>query len=97
MGLLRLWEELRNLLAGQMTEMQAAGALPDRVEPLGMASLFHRRRQWPGDQVTLDPSGPDLGAMAGQFGPLLLAARRESHGPAYAGVIARQRRPRGGR
>lgn len=74
-GLLRLWDELRTLLAGQMTEMQAAGVLPEWVQPQEMASLIVAVANGLVMQVTLDPTGPELGAMAGQFGALLLAAR----------------------
>jgi AcrR family transcriptional regulator len=74
-GLLRLWDELGGLLAAQMTEMQAAQTLPSWVEPQAMASLFIAVANGLVMQATLDPRGPDLAAMAGQFGALLLAVQ----------------------
>lgn len=74
-GLLQLWDELRQLLAAQMTEMQSAGLLPHWVEPRSMASLFIAVGNGLVMQVMLDPAGPELGSMAGQFAGLLLAAR----------------------
>lgn len=73
--LLQLWDELRQLLAAQMTEMQSAGSLPRWVEPRAMASLFIAVANGLVMQVTLDASGPELGAMAGQFAGLLLTSR----------------------
>ena len=74
-GLLGLWSELRQLLVGQMSEMQAAGALPRWVEPEAMASLLIAVANGLVLQVSLDPGGPALEALAAQFGQLLLAAR----------------------
>lgn len=75
-GLLGLWDELRVLLGAQMAEMQAALALPQWVEPEAMASLLIAVANGLVFQVTLDPSGPDLAAMGGQFGALLVSVRR---------------------
>lgn len=74
--LLRLWDELRRLLAGQMTEIQDEGLLPPWVEPEAMASLLIAVANGLVLQVTIDPGGPHLHAMAGQFGALLLDVRR---------------------
>jgi AcrR family transcriptional regulator len=74
-GLLGLWAELRELLVGQMSELQAGGALPGWVQPDAMASLLIAVANGLVLQVSLDPGGPSLEAMAGQFGGLLLAAR----------------------
>ena len=74
--LLRLWDELRRLPAGQMTEMQDEGLLPPWVQPEAMASLLIAVANGLVLQVTIDPGGPHLHAMAGQFGALLLDVRR---------------------
>jgi AcrR family transcriptional regulator len=74
-GLLELWDELRRLLAGQMRQMQGDGMLPGWVDPDAMASLFIAVANGLVLQVTVDAGGPELAAMAGQFGALLLAAR----------------------
>ncbi len=73
-GLLGLWDELRGLLTAQMQEMQQAGRLPTWVDPPAMASLLVAVANGLVLHVTIDPAGPDLAAMAGQFGALLLAA-----------------------
>ena len=73
-GLLDLWHELGRLLAGQMAGMRAAGILPSWIEPDAMASLFIAVANGLVLQVTTDPAGPGLDAMAAQFGGLLLAA-----------------------
>lgn len=72
-GLLGLWDELRGLLVDQMSEMQASGALPPWIDPEAMASLLMAVANGIVLQVSLDPEGPALEAMAGQFGALLLA------------------------
>lgn len=79
-GLLGLWDDLRRLLADQMREMKGAAMLPGWVEPEAMASLLIAVANGLVLQVTVDPGGPELHAMAGQFGALLLAGR-ESDGP----------------
>ena len=73
--LLALWEELRELLAEQMSGMQADGLLPSWVQPEAMASLLIAVANGLVMQVTVDPDGSDLTAMSSQFGLLLLAAR----------------------
>ncbi|MDQ4098344.1 MAG: TetR/AcrR family transcriptional regulator [Actinomycetota bacterium] len=75
-GLLELWRDLCRLLADQMGEMQRSGLLPGWVEPDAMASLFIAVANGLVLQVTVDADGPDLAAMAAQFGALLLVARR---------------------
>jgi AcrR family transcriptional regulator len=74
-GLLGLWRDLRGLLADQMRAMQEAGLLPAWVDPEAMACLFIAVANGLVLQVTVDRGGPDLSAMAGQFGALLLAVR----------------------
>jgi AcrR family transcriptional regulator len=74
-GLLGLWGDLRRLLADQMREMQADGMLPRWVDAEPMASLFIAVASGLVLQVTVDPGGPDLTAMAVQFGSLLVAVR----------------------
>ena len=73
--LVGLWRDLRRLLADQMTEMQIHGQLPRWVEPESMAGLFTALANGLVLQVTIDAEGPELQAMAGQFGALLLAVR----------------------
>jgi len=74
-GLLRLWGDLRVLLADQMAEMVDAGVLPAWVAPEPMAALLTAVANGLVVQVTTDPEGPSLDAMAAQFGVLLIAAR----------------------
>lgn len=76
-GLLGLWDDLRRVLADQMRAMQGAGTLPSWVKPEAMASLFIAVTNGLVLQVAVDPGGPELEAMAGQFGGLLLAAGPE--------------------
>jgi AcrR family transcriptional regulator len=73
-GLLDLWHELGGLMADQMAGMRAAGVLPSWIDPEAMASLFIAVANGLVLQVTTDPAGPELDAMAAQFGGLLLAA-----------------------
>lgn len=73
--LLRLWTDLRRLLAEQMREMQADDLLPSWVQPDAMASLLIAVANGLVLQVTVDPDSSDLTAMSNQFGLLLLAAR----------------------
>ena len=74
-GLLDLWSDLRRLLAEQMADMQRLGQLPRWIDPHAMASLFIAVANGLVLQVTTDPAGPRLDAMAAQFAGLLLAAR----------------------
>lgn len=74
-GVLELWSELRHSLAEQMTTMKARAELPDWVEPTPMAALLVAVANGLALHVSVDPAGASLGAMAAQFGSLLLAAR----------------------
>ena len=74
-GVVALWAELRGSLAEQIAGMLAEGALPSWIEPDAMAGLFVAVANGLVLHVTVDPHGPDLRAMAGQFAGLLLAAR----------------------
>ncbi len=71
-----LWKELRNLLAGQIADMQQRGELEAWVDPEATAGLIIALANGLVLQVTVDPDGPALTDMAAQFGSLLLAARR---------------------
>lgn len=74
-GLGRLWAELRQLLASHMTEMRQGGELAGWVDPDAMSSVLVAVANGLVLQITLDPRGPALAAMASQVGALLLAAR----------------------
>ncbi|MGH9227040.1 MAG: TetR/AcrR family transcriptional regulator [Acidimicrobiales bacterium] len=74
-GLLDLWAGLRRLLADQMATLIDAGSLPGWVAPQPMAALLVAVANGLVIQVTIDPDGPGLDAMAAQFGALLIAAR----------------------
>ena len=74
-GLRELWAELRELLVSQISGMQAAGALPSWIDAEAMASLLIGVANGLVLQVSLDPTGPGLEAMAGQLTALLLAAQ----------------------
>ena len=76
-GLLTLWAELRQGLADQIGEMQRQGALAGWVDPQAMATLLVAVANGLVLQVTIDPDGPDLRAMAAQFGALLLTAGQD--------------------
>lgn len=75
-GLIRLWTELRSLLAGQIGDMQERGELESWVDPIAMAGVLIAIANGLALQVTVDPDGPSLSDMAGQFGTLLLSARQ---------------------
>ena len=75
-GVVRLWADLRVLLAAHITEMRARGELGAWVHPEAMATLLVAVANGLVLQVTSDPDGPQLEAMAAQFGGLLLAARQ---------------------
>ena len=74
-GIVELWDELRERLAADMTRMIDRGDLPSWVDPHVMATLFIAVAQGLVMQVTVDPDGPGLTAMAAQFASLLVAAR----------------------
>lgn len=72
-GVRPLLSDARRLLADQMTAMAAEGSLPGWVEPGAMAGLLVSVAAGLVLQATADPDGPAVGAMAAQFGALLLA------------------------
>ncbi len=75
-GVAGLFAELRGLLSAQMGEMQQRGELGPWVDPEAMSALLIAVASGLVLQVTVDPTGPPLDAMAGQFAALLLAARQ---------------------
>lgn len=75
-GVAGLWAQLRRLLAAQMVDMQAGGALAPWVDAEAMAALLVAVAAGLVLQIVVDPHGPAMTAMAGQFGGLLLAAVR---------------------
>lgn len=77
-GIVELWDDVRTHLADDMTEMVEHDDLPGWVDPDVMATLFIAVAQGLVLQATVDPDGPDVASMAGQFALLLLAARPES-------------------
>lgn len=79
-GLLDLWSELRRLLADQMIVMQRNGQLVAWVDPEAMAALLIAVANGLVLQVTIDPGGTRLEAMAAQFANLLLAANEPTPG-----------------
>jgi AcrR family transcriptional regulator len=74
-GVVGLWAELRRSMAEQIAVMVGDGVLPAWIEPDAMAGLLVAVANGLVLHVTVDPDGPELRAMAGQFGGLLLAAR----------------------
>lgn len=74
-GLVALWSDLRHLLIRDMEAMRAAGELAAWVDPHAMSALLVAVANGVIAQVTVDPDGPGLEAMAAQFAALLLTAR----------------------
>ena len=74
-GLVELWTDLRHLLGSDIDELRRRGDVPPFVDPDAMAALLVAVANGLVMQVTVDPDGPGLPDMAGQFGALLLAAR----------------------
>lgn len=74
-GLVELWAELRELLAGDMTALQERGELPAWIEPMTMAAVLVAVANGLVLHVTVDPEGPTMDDMATQLGALLLAVR----------------------
>lgn len=74
-GMVRLWAELRALLAAQILEMRQHGELDGWVDPDAMAGVLIAIANGLVLQATVDPDGPSVEEMAGQFGLLLLKAR----------------------
>jgi AcrR family transcriptional regulator len=77
-GVVHLWTELRQLLAADIADMQQRGELAAWVDPDAMSSVLVAVANGLALQVTVDPDGPELEAMASQFGALLLSARQAS-------------------
>jgi AcrR family transcriptional regulator len=75
-GVAGLFAELRQLLAAQIGDMQGRGELGPWVDAEAMSALLIAVANGLVLQVTVDPQGPALEAMAGQFAALLLAARQ---------------------
>lgn len=73
-GVISLWTELREGLAAQIDALKREQRLPLWVESASMAALLIATANGLVLQVTLDPTGPPLSAMAAQFARLLLAA-----------------------
>jgi hypothetical protein len=74
-GVVDLWAELRRPLGSDIDEMRRRGEVPSWVDPSTMSSLLVAVANGLVLQVSVDPDGPGLSEMAGQFGALLLAAR----------------------
>ncbi len=77
-GLTDLWDELRQLLATHISQLQESGELAGWVRPDAMSSLLLAVANGLVAEAVIDPDGPALSAMAGQFGALLLAAHATS-------------------
>ncbi len=73
-----LYRSIRQRLAGVISEMVAAGAIPGWIEPDPMAALILATANGIVMQTSIEPRGPDQHAMATQFAALLLAAREPS-------------------
>jgi AcrR family transcriptional regulator len=73
-GVVDLWSELRGSLAAQIEGLCHDGRLPAWTDPEAMAGLLVAVASGLVVQVTVDPEGPGLRAMAAQFGSLLVAA-----------------------
>jgi AcrR family transcriptional regulator len=75
-GVVHLWTELRQLFKAHITDMQERGELAAWVDPDAMSAMLVAVANGLVLQVTVDPDGPELEAMARQFAGLLLAARQ---------------------
>ena len=75
-GIVELWAELRGLLAADIRAIQDAGELGAWVDPDLMAAVLVAVANGFVVQVTVEPDGPALPALAAQFGSLMLAARQ---------------------
>ncbi len=76
----KLFTRVRNALADQMADQQGEGMLPGWVDPRAMAGLLLAVAEGVVLQTSVDPRGPDYGAMAGQFAQLLIANREVTSG-----------------
>jgi len=73
-GITALFAELRNLLSSEMVAHQAAGIVPEWVDPEPMAALLIAVAQGVVLEAAIDPAGPGQSALVDQFTKLLLAA-----------------------
>ena len=74
-GIVALWAELRGFLAADIRAIQEAGELGAWVDPDLMAAVLVAVANGLVVQVTVEPDGPTLPALAAQFGGLMLAVR----------------------
>jgi AcrR family transcriptional regulator len=76
-GILDLWGDLRARLTAEIAALQAGEGpgVAGWVDPEPMAALLVAVANGLVVQATVDPDGPDVGAMAEQFAGLLLSAR----------------------
>ena len=88
-GLVHLWAELRQLLAAQLADMRERGELADWVDHDAMSSLLLAVANGLVLQAIVDPDGPALETMAGQFGALILGVRRTPDRPRRASPARR--------
>ena len=75
-GIVDLWGELRTVLAADMRAVQEAGELGTWLDPDAMAAVLVAVANGFVVHALLDPNGPTVSAMAGQFGSLMLAVRQ---------------------
>jgi AcrR family transcriptional regulator len=75
-GIVELLGELRGLLAADIRAVQQAGELGAWVDADLMAAVLVAVANGFVVQVTVEPDGPTLPALAAQFGSLMLAARQ---------------------
>jgi AcrR family transcriptional regulator len=75
-GIVELLGELRGLLAADIRAVQHAGELGAWVDADLMAAVLVAVANGFVVQVTVEPDGPTLPALAAQFGSLMLAARQ---------------------
>lgn len=75
-GIVDLWSELRTVLAADMRAVQEAGELGTWLDPEAMSAVLVAVANGFVVHAILDPNGPDVSAMAAQFGSLMLAVRQ---------------------
>jgi AcrR family transcriptional regulator len=83
-GLIELWNELGELASTHVSDMKERGEIPAWVDPNAMGSVLIGVANGLLLQVRIDPAGPSLPTMAGQFGSLLLEARQPPSAPMSA-------------
>jgi AcrR family transcriptional regulator len=71
----RLWSDVRARLTEKITALRDAGAVPEWVDPAGMASLILAVSVGVTVAVAIEPAGPDHHCLAAQFSALLLSAQ----------------------